>query len=174
VFRKVSEKIKWGPVIWGWAVAIAPGILLNIVFEAAHILLFSGEALDAANLTTAVVTISLISGFLAHFAGGYTAGRRARVDGGLHGVMVAILGFLFVVAAVLIVSAILLATAGIFLVEGGLPLPALTFGFAGGAVLASLALLALNLIGGFFGGKLGEWETGPVSASGDTSWKNRA
>jgi len=123
-------------------------------------------ALNAANLSTGVVVISLLSGFLAHFAGGYVAGRRARASGGLHGVMVAILGFCFVVVAVAVVAAILLATAGVVLVEGGIPLPSVTLGFAGGALLASLALLALNLLGGFFGGKLGEWERGPVSTSG--------
>ncbi len=37
--------------------------------------------------------------------------------------MVAVLGFLFVVAAVAIVSAILVATARIFLIERGLPFP---------------------------------------------------
>ncbi len=169
MFRTIQERIHWRAVIWGWAVAIVTGILLNVLFEAAHIILFSGEALDAANLTAAVITISLISGFLAHFAGGYMAGRRARAYGGLQGAMVAILGFLFVVAAVVIVSAILVATAGIFLIEGQLPLPALTFGFAGGALLVSLALLGLNLIGGYSGGKLGEWEVGPVSTSGGAS-----
>lgn len=166
MFRSVSEKVNWRAVILGWAVAIVAGIVLNLLFEAAHILLFGGEALNAANLTTVVVTISLISGFLAHFAGGYVAGGRARVSGGLHGVMVASLGFVFVVVAAAIVSAILVATAGIVLIEGGLPLPSVTLGFAGGALLASLALLILNLLGGFFGGKLGEWETGPVSTSG--------
>lgn len=80
--------------------------------------------------------------------------------------MVAIIGFLFVVVAVVIVSAILVATAGVVLVERGLPLPALTFGFAGGALGMSLVLLALNLLGGYFGGKLGEWEIGPTSTSG--------
>ena len=169
MFRSVSEKVNWRAVILGWAVAIVTGIVLNLLFEAAHILLFGGEALNAANLTTVVVTISLISGFLAHFAGGYVAGRRARVSGGLHGVMVAILGFVFVVVAVAIVSAILVATAGIVLIEGGNPLPSVTLGFASGALLASLALLILNLLGGFFGGKLGEWETGPVSTSGGAS-----
>lgn len=169
MFRTIQERIQWRAVIWGWAVAIVTGILLNVLFEAAHIILFSGEALDATNLTAAVITISLISGFLAHFAGGYMAGRRARAYGGLHGAMVAILGFLFVVAAVVIVSAILVATAGIFLIEGQLPLPALTFGFAGGALLVSLTLLVLNLIGGYSGGKLGEWEAGPVSTSGGAS-----
>lgn len=166
MFRSVSERTNWRAVVVGWAVAIVTGIVLNLLFEAANVLLFGGGALNSANLTTAVVTISLVSGFLAHFAGGYVAGRRARASGGLHGVMVAILGFLFVVVAVGVVSAILLATAGLFVVEGGIPFPSVTLGFAGGALLASLALLALNLLGGFFGGKLGEWERGPVGTSG--------
>jgi len=136
--------------------------VLNILFDAAHVLLFGGQALDAAGLTTEVVAISLVSGFLAHFAGGYVAGRRTNHSGGLRGVMVAILYFLFVVVAVAVVSAILLATAGMVLVERAPP----SVTFAGGALLASLALLAFNLLGGFFGGKLGEWERGPVDTSG--------
>lgn len=166
MLRRVSGKMNWRAVIVGWAAAIVTGIVLNLLFEAAHILLFGGEALDAANPTTGVVTISLLSGFLAHFAGGYVAGRRARASGGLHGVMVAILGFAFVVTAVAIVSAIIVATAGLFLVEVGAPLPSVTLGFAGGVFLASLALLVLNLLGGFFGGKMGEWETVPVDTFG--------
>jgi hypothetical protein len=166
MFRNVSEKTNWRAVIVGWAVAIATGIVLNLLFEVAHVLLFGGEALNAASLTTGVVAISLVSGFLAHFAGVYVAGRKANAFGGLHGVMVAILGFLFVVVGVAVVSAILLATAGIVLVERGMPLPSVTLGFAGGALLASLALLLSNLLGGFFGGKLGEWERGPVGTSG--------
>lgn len=166
MLHSISERTNWRAVILGWAVAIAAGIVLNLLFEAAHVLLFDGEAFNAASLTTGVVAISLVSGFLSHFAGGYVAGRRARVSGGLHGAMVAILGFVFVVVAVAVVSAILLATAGIVLVERGVPLPSVTLGFAGGALLASLALLTLNLLGGFFGGKLGEWERGPVSTSG--------
>lgn len=166
MFSSMSEKIRWKAVVWGWAVAIATGLVLNFIFEAAHILLFGGDLLDTENLTTVVVTISLLSGFLAHFAGGYVAGRRARSDGGLQGLMVAILGFLFVVVAVVIVSAIAVATAGIVLVERGVPFPSLTLGFAGGALLASAALLVLNVLGGFFGGVLGEWEIGPTSTSG--------
>lgn len=119
MIQGISEKIRWRAVILGWAVAIATGNVLNLLFEAAHILLFGGDPLDAANLTTAVVMISLISGFVAHFAGGYVAGRRARTSGGLQGVMVALLGFVFVVAALVIVSAIVVATAGVVLAEGG-------------------------------------------------------
>ncbi len=162
MIQRISEKVRWRAVILGWAVAIAAGIVLNLFFKAAHILLFGGDPLDAANLTTAVIMISLISGFVAHFAGGYVAGRRARASGGLQGVMVALLGFVFVVAALVVVSAIVVATAGVVLVEGEISLPSVTLGFASGALLASLVLLALNVLGGFFGGKLGEWETGPV------------
>ncbi len=166
MFSSMSEKIRWRAMIWSWAVAIATGLVLNLLFEAAHILLFGGDLRDAANITTAVVTISLLSGFLVHFAVGYVSGRRTRTDGGLQGLMVAILGFLFVVAAVVIVSAIVAATASVVLVERGIPLPSLTLGFVGGALLASVALLVLNVLGGFFGGVLGEWEIGPTSASG--------
>jgi len=166
VLRNLSGRLNWGAVIRGWVVAIVTGVAVNFVFEAAHVLLFGGEALNTGNFTTAVVAISLVSGFLAHFAGGYVAGRRAGVRGGLHGVMVAVLGFLFVVVAVAVVSAIAVATAGVVLIAGGIPFPAVTLGFAGGALLASLALLLLNVVGGFFGGKLGEWEKGPVGTSG--------
>src|SRR5215203_1174659 len=91
MFRGVSEKTNWRAVIIGWAIAIATGIVLNLLFEAAHVLLFGGNVLNPDNLTTALVALSLLS---------------------------------------------------------------------------SLALLALNLLGGFFGGKLGESETGPVNTSG--------
>lgn len=90
------------------------GMVLNLLFEAAHFFLFGGDALNAASPTTGVVEISLVYGSLAHFAGGYVAGRRARVFGGLHSVMVAILDFLFVA----VVWAVVLATASVVLVEG--------------------------------------------------------
>ncbi|MGF1471292.1 MAG: hypothetical protein ACFB50_06045 [Rubrobacteraceae bacterium] len=169
MFSSISEKLNWGAIVWGWAVAIVTGILVNIIFEAAHVFVFSGNPLEPPNLTTALVAISLVSGFLAHFAGGYVAGRKSQAHGGLQGVMVAVLGFLFVVVAVAVVSAILVATAGIVLVEGGISFPTVTLGFAGGALLASLVLLIFNILGGYFGGKLGEWEIGPTGTSGGTS-----
>ena len=169
VFGGLARKLSWKAVLFGWAVAIATGLTLNLVFEAAHVLLFGGEALDAAGLTTALATLALISGFAAHFAGGYVAGRRAGTSGGLHGVMVAVLGFLFVAFAVAVVSAIIVATVGVALVEAGITFPQATLGFAGGALLTSLALLGLNLLGGFLGGKMGEWEKGPAGDLGRRS-----
>jgi hypothetical protein len=155
MLRTLSDKPRWRAVILRWAVVIVTGIVINLIFEVAHIWLFDDEPLDAANFTTAVVAISVLSGFLAHFAGGYAAGSSARASGGLHGAMVAILGFAFVVAAAVIVSAIVMATAGIVLVEGLLPYPSRPLGLVGGALLASVALLTLNTLGEFFGGKLG-------------------
>lgn len=166
MFRELSDKIRWKAVILGWAVAIATGIVLNLLFEAAHILLFGGEVLDAGEPHGRGRDDLLVIWLFGPLRRWYVAGRKARIHGGLHSVMVAILGFLFVLAAVVIVAAIVAATAGIVLVERGIPFPSLTLGFAGGALLASLVLLILNLLGGFFGGKLGEWETGPTSTSG--------
>lgn len=165
MIQAVKENVRWRAVILGWAVAIVTGIVINLLFEAAHVWLFGGNPLDLTGLTAAVVAISLVSGFLAHFAGGYVAGRRARAFGGLNGVMVAVLGFVFVVAAVVIVSAIVVATAGVVLAGGGIPLPPVTLGFVGSALLAGLALFVFNLLGGYLGGKLGEWEAGFVHSS---------
>ena len=47
MFRGVSEKTSWRAVVIGWAVAIATGVVLNLLFEAAHILLFGGDVYTA-------------------------------------------------------------------------------------------------------------------------------
>ena len=87
------------------------------------------------------MTLALISGFVAHFPGGY---------------MVAMLGSLFV-----------LATAGVFVVEGGIALLAMTLGFAVGALLASLAPLVLDFLEGSSVVSSGRvMERGPVNTSG--------
>jgi hypothetical protein len=166
MLRRITDRLSWRAVLVGWVVAVVTGIVVNLVFEAAHIFLFGGDALTATNPTAAVVTISLLSGFLAHFAGGYVAGRRAGVDGGLHGAAVAILGTLFLISAVTVVAAIAVATAGILFVEGAIPFPPVTVGLARGALLTGLALLLLNLVGAFFGGTLGQWEVGPARPPG--------
>lgn len=165
MIRTLSEKVRWRAVLVGWAVAIVTGIVVNILFEVAHIWLFGGAPLDRITLTTALVSIALVAGFLAHFVGGYVAGRKARAAGGLNGAMTAVLGLVAVVAAVIVVAAIVVATAGAVLVAGGISLPTLTPGLAGSVLLALLALFAVNLAGAFFGGKLGEWEAGFLRSS---------
>lgn len=155
----LAATVRWQDVLLGWAVAIFTGIAINLLFEGAHRWFFAGGPLDRTSLTTALVTISLVSGFLAHFVGGYVAGRRAGTAGGLHGIMIALAGLALVLVAAAGVAAILAATAGAVIVEG-VTVPPLTLGLAGSALSASLALFALNLLGGYFGGKLGEWEFG--------------
>lgn len=156
MLRKTVERVRWQAVFVGWGVAILAGIAINLIFRAAHYGLFGGESLTLSD-TTALVTISLISGFLAHSVGGYAAGYRARTSGGLNGAMVAVLGTAAVVAAFVVVAAILLATAGALFAEGSPDPPVtLTGGLAGRLTITALILFLVNLTGGYLGGKLGE------------------
>lgn len=154
--RKYIDRVNWGAVVFGWAVAILTGIVFNLLFRAAHYGLFGGESLTLSD-ATALVTISMISGFLAHSAGGYAAGYRSRVSGGLNGAMVAVLGTAAVVAAFVLVAAIALATAGALFAEGSPGPPAsLSAELAGRLIITALILFLVNLTGGYLGGKLGE------------------
>jgi len=154
--QRVSERVRWGAVVAGWAVAILTGIVFNLMFRAAHYGLFGGESLTLSD-TAALVTISMISGFLAHSAGGYAAGHRARESGGLNGAMVAVLGTAAVVAAFVVVAAIALATAGALFGAGGPAAPvSLTGELVGRLAITALILFLVNLTGGYLGGKLGE------------------
>jgi hypothetical protein len=158
VLEELRVNIRWKAVVAGWLVAILAGIVGNALFWLAHLVLFAGTPPEYD--TTALVTISLISGFLAHFVGGYVAGRRAGVAGGLNGAMTAVLGSIVLILSVVLVPAVIAATAGALL-AGELPVPDVAAGAAGRILLALLALFLLNLAGGFFGGKLGEWEPHP-------------
>jgi hypothetical protein len=154
--QRATERVRWGAVVVGWAVAILTGIVFNLVFQAAHYGLFGGDSLTLSD-TTALVTISMISGFLAHAAGGYAAGYRARGSGGLNGAMVAVLGTAAVVAAFVIVAAIALATAGALFGEGGPAAPvSMTGDLVARLAVTALVLFLVNLTGGYLGGKLGE------------------
>lgn len=147
-----SKRIRWRAVIFGWVSAILAGIFFNLIFRAAHYGLFGGESLEFSD-TTALVAISMISGFLAHSVGGYVAGRRAGVSGGLNGAMVAVLGTAAIVAAFVLIAAVALATAGAVFAEGGVA--SLTGGMVWRLAVAALILFLVNLAGGFLGGKLG-------------------
>lgn len=168
MIQAARERIAWRAVVLGWIAAILSGIAFNLLFRAAHRWLFGGESLEFAD-TTALVTISLISGFLAHSVGGYAAGRRAGSWGGLNGAMVAVLGTAAVLAAAVVVATIALATAGAVF-TGGVSLPPAVGRLGSSLLVALLALFVLNLGGGYLGGKLGELEVGLVRrASGTTS-----
>ena len=126
----------------GWLVALPAGLLLGPLLRGAYDALTGGAT--PGNVTSGLVIVSFVSGFLAYLLGGYVAGRFARRAGGLHGALTAILGAL--TGAVL----------GAFGFSGGI-LVALTEPGPGGIIaLTALALFLAYLFGGYVGGKLGE------------------
>lgn len=147
---ELAKNIRWRAVVLGWGVAIAAGVSFNLVFRVAHYGLFGGASLELSD-TTALVTISVISGFLAHSVGGYVAGRGDF--GGLNGAMVAVLGTAALFAAFLLIAAVALATAGALFADGS-ALPPLGEEMPDIATFA-FVLFLVNLAGGFLGGKLG-------------------
>ena len=163
MIQSLKTSVSWKAVLLGWAAAVVTGIVLNLMFRAANYWVFDAGPLGLRD-TAALVTISLIVGFLAHGVGGYLAGRIARYRGGLNGAMVAVLGTVAVIAAVIMVAAIVLATAGA-LFSGGVPLT-MPRGGVGGILIALVALFLANLLGGYLGGELGEFEVGLGRPSG--------
>jgi hypothetical protein len=99
------------------------------------------------------VAIFLLTGFLSYIAGGYAAARLAGASGGLNGAMTAIFGVVVGVVLGLVLAALGLIASG----GEGLPAPPVGFGgIAGEAFLAGLILLAVNVLGGYLGGKWGQ------------------
>ena len=144
--------LRWGAVVFGWAVAVLVGILLNIVLRLIYGLM-AEPPVETGDLTAMVVVLSGISGFFSYLVGGYAAAKRARRSGGRHGVLTAVFGL---VAGV--VLALVLVLFGAVLDEGiaEVVVPPATFGPIGAVWLFGAVLFLVNLFGGFVGGKLGE------------------
>ena len=149
--------INWRAVAIGWVVAVVAGLVIGLILGGLFGLA-TGPTTGAGGVTVGAGIISIITGFLAYVAGGYVAGRQARVAGPLNGAMTAIFGIIvgIVLAVILVVVGLLLAliSGG----GGGLQLPSTTagFGFAGGGVLIGLITLIFNSLGGYLGGRLVE------------------
>ncbi len=144
-----GRKIHWGAAALGWIVASAAGVLLSPLFRFLYGLTPEPPA-ERGEFTATIVAISFVSGFVAYLLGGYVAGRIAGASGGLNGAMTAVFGLL-----VGLVLALILGAFGVLFSEG-VAMPPAGFGLAGAALLASLALFLVNLMGGYVGGKLGE------------------
>ena len=140
-----GENIRWESVALGWLVAIPAGLVLGPLLRGGYDAL-TGSAVTPGKLTSGLVIVSVVSGFLAYLFGGYVAGRFARRAGGLHGAMTAVLG----AATGAVLGALGVAVSGGILVA--------LFGLGFGEVTAStaLALFLAYLFGGYVGGKLGE------------------
>ncbi len=144
--------IRWGAVVFGWAVAVAVGILTNIIFRQIYGLL-AEPPVEAGELTAAAVVLSGASGFLSYLVGGYAAGKRARRSGGRHGALTAVFGL---VAGV--VLAMILVLTGAVLGEGiaEVVVPPASIGPIGAVWVSGAILFLINLFGGMVGGMLGE------------------
>ncbi len=144
-----GKGIRWGSVALGWLVAVVVGSLISLVFSGLYGLV-DGPPAQSGQITAGFVVISLVSGFLAYLAGGFVAGRSAGYSGGFNGAMTAVFGLVLglVVGAILTILGVTFAE--------GVAMPPANFGFAGGVLLAGLALFLVNLFGGYVGGKLGE------------------
>lgn len=147
--RRTAGDIRPGSVVSGWAVAVSAGVVISLILRVLYGLI-TGFPIEREEFTLSLVAVSLVSGFLAYLMGGYVAARTSRRSGGANGAMVAILG-----PVVGIVLALILATFGAIFPEG-VAMPPACFGLTGEALLAGLALFAVNLFGGYVGGKLGE------------------
>jgi hypothetical protein len=137
--------IRWEGVALGWLVAIPAGLLLSPILREAYDSL-TGASVMPGKLTSGLVIVSLVSGFLTYLFGGYVAGKFAPRAGGLHGAMTALLG-----AA----TGAVLATFGIA-ASGGVLVALIGVGFGEVTASTALALFLAYLFGGYIGGKLGE------------------
>jgi hypothetical protein len=137
--------IRWEGVALGWLVALPTGVLVGPIMRGAYDAL-TGASVMPGKITSGLVIVSLVSGFLAYLFGGYVAGKFARRAGGLHGAMTAILG---------IVIGALLGAFGVA-VSGGILVTLIGVGFGEGTASTALALFLAYLFGGYLGGKIGE------------------
>jgi hypothetical protein len=137
--------IRWEGVALGWLGGIPAGLLLSPILREVYDAL-TGASVMPGKLTSGLVIVSLVSGFLAYLFGGYVAGKFARRAGGLHGAMTAILG-----AA----TGAVLAAFGVA-VSGGILVTLIGVGFGEVTASTALALFLAYVFGGYIGGKLGE------------------
>jgi MFS family permease len=140
-----GENIRWEGVAVGWLVALPVGLVLGPLARGVYDAL-TGATVLPGKLTSGLVIVSIVSGFLAYLFGGYVAGRFARRAGGLHGAMTAVLG----AAAGAVLGAFGVA------VSGGVLVALVGLGFGEVTAATAVALFLAYLFGGYVGGKLGE------------------
>lgn len=147
--RTGGGSIEWAAAALGWVTAVVAGFAVSPLLRILYGLVVEPAA-RRGEFTTAIVVISVVSGFLAYLIGGWVAGRMAGHSGGLHGAMTAVFGL-----ALGLFLAAMLASFGLVVSEG-VAVPPVSFGLTDGALLAGLVLFLINLFGGYVGGKLGE------------------
>jgi hypothetical protein len=145
-----GKGLGWKSILVGWLVAAVTGLVISPLLRSLYGIA-APPPIERGDFTAGLVTVSLVSGFLAYLAGGYVAARTARRSGGLHGAMTAAFGLAVGVALTIVLTAF-----GAVFVEG-VAAPPSSFDLNGREVLlAGFLLFLANLFGGYVGGKLGE------------------
>lgn len=141
--------LRWRAVALGWLAAVLAGFAISPLLRSVYGLM-TEPPIPRDEFTLAMVTVSLLSGFLAYLFGGYVAATRARVSTGTNGAMTAVFG--------LVAGAFLGGVLAVFgeIFPEGVALPPAVFGLNGRTLLAGAILFLVNLFGAFVGGKLGE------------------
>jgi hypothetical protein len=156
----VGKGLRWKSIVVGWLVAAITGLLVSPLLRSLYGIA-APPPLGRGDFTAGLVTVSLVSGFLAYLVGGYVAARIARRFGGLHGAMIAVFGLV-----VGIVLTLVLTPFGAIFVEG-VAAPPVGFGLARQVVMTGgLPLFLVNVFGGYVGGKLGEPSEPPARRNG--------
>ncbi len=106
--------LNWGAGFFGWLVTVAVSMLLLGIAGAATMLLgVAGDvvttATEGGTVTVGIVVLAVVLGVLivAHYAGGYVAGRMSRFDGARQGIGVWATGL--ILSGAVVVLALLLA-----------------------------------------------------------------
>jgi hypothetical protein len=155
--------IKWGAAFFGWLSANGLAVLLLAVLSAAGVAMGLTDGLDSVDdAAEQAGTVGLAGGvgllvvlFLAYLAGGYVAGRMARLDGLRQGVAVWVIGL--VVVVVLALVAVVLGAEYNVLQRLDLPRIPVDEGTATTAgIITLVAILVVTLLGAVLGGKLGD------------------
>ncbi len=143
----VTTGVSWPASFTGWAIAFLAGLLLSAFVG----LVFAGVGATTATLTGLGVAggiTGLIVWFIAFFIGGWTAGRVAKFSGLLHGLMVWVIGLVFMII-LLILAAVISPSIALI---GGLSIPVV------GNIVAAVGLgIFFLLLAQLLGSLLGGW-----------------
>jgi len=140
--------------IAGALAALGTLVLLSSLLGAVAGTIGYQTGIDGQELSIGGLIGGLVVLFLACLVGGWVAGRMARHKGGLHG-LVAVL-WLVALAAVLAALAALAGDKYDITERVGLPSWFSSDAFGAAAIGTGLLALALALLGGWLGGRLGE------------------
>lgn len=153
--------VNWGAAFFGWLVAVGMLVVLSIIAGMVATAVGANIGLTQADATREAEEISLGAAIaavvilgIAHYCGGYSAGRMSRFDGGRQGLAVWLIGLVITLVAIGL---------GFFFgdeydVTNRVDLPQLplsTDTMTAGGIVTGVVILVVTLLGAIAGGKVG-------------------